>query len=121
MKPLLLILFFFSAGIQAQIKKHEPGKRNNPEKKGYFKTNKKTKATYGIKNVKDDQLKRIINLSQQKETPKKELVKKNNNSDGGSIIYEEMVSVKYKMYLFIGLDAYKNGFLRNDTLILREI
>lgn len=121
MKPLLLILLFLSAGIQAQIKKYELRKRNNPEKKVHLKTNKKAKVTYKTKSLKDDQLKRIINLSQQKENPKKELVKKNNTSDGASIIYEETSSVRYRMYLFVGLSADKDGFLKDNRSVLREI
>lgn len=117
MKPLVLILFFLAAGVQAQIKKRESGKGEKTEKKAHLKTDKKNKMI-GAKSFKDDQVKRIINLSQQKEGPKKEIVKKN-NEDRGAIIYEETSSVRYRMYLFIGLD--KDYFFKNNTLILREI
>lgn len=101
MKLLVIILLFLAAGVQAQINKHEYGKGRKPEKKAYLKTDKKNKMI-GAKNFKDDQMKRIINLSQEKEGPRKEMVKKSNNDDRGAVIYEETSSVRYRMYLFIG-------------------
>lgn len=121
MKYLLLILLFLSTGMNAQMKKQIPGKVKKIEKKSGFKKNKKTGfKKYSMKNFRDEDIKRIINLSQQNDTPKKEIVKKN-NSGGGSIIYEETSSMKYKMYLFIGLDASKSGSLYDEKLVIRDI
>ncbi|MCS4301325.1 hypothetical protein [Chryseobacterium sp. BIGb0232] len=118
MKQLFFILLFISVGIQAQIKKTDSGKRSNIENKKRFKSYKKA-GNYGIKSSKDDQVKRIINLSQQTDNSKKEIVKKNDN--GGLIIYEERSSVRYRMYLFIGLDAGTDSFLRDNKLMTRGI
>lgn len=122
MKHLLLILFFLSTGMHAQMKKHVPGTVKKTEKKAGFKKSKKAGVKkYGMKTFRDEEIKRIINLSQQNDMPKKEIVKKNNSSGGGSIIYEETSSMKYKMYLFIGLDRNNVQSLYDDRLIIREI
>ncbi|MDN3691969.1 hypothetical protein QWZ06_06735 [Chryseobacterium tructae] len=118
MKQLFFILLFFSIGIQAQIKKQKPGKVNRVENKLYSKSNKKPQ--YGTKNLKDEQVKRIINLSQQKDRPKNEIVKKNTDDEKGTVIYEETSFIRYKM-LFIGLETNKDAFSEDKRLVLRDI
>ncbi|MGL6129164.1 hypothetical protein [Chryseobacterium artocarpi] len=121
MKYLLFILLFLSFGMNAQLKKAIPGKVKKIEKKAGFKKNKKASVKkYAMKAFRDEDIKRIINLSQQNDAPKKEIVKKN-NSGGGAIIHEEISSMKYRMYLFIGMDAGKESSLYDEKLMIREI
>lgn len=115
MKQFFLILLFFSAGFQAQIKKQKLRKANRVENKVGFKGNKKPK----LKSFKNEQVNRIINLSQQRDCPKNEIVKKNTADDRGIIIYEETSFIRYKM-LFIGLEAGGNPFLEDKRLVLRD-
>ena len=122
MKYLLFILLFLSSGMNAQLKKATPGKVKKIEKKAGFKKNKKAGVQkYAMKAFRDEDIKRIINLSQQNDAPKKEIVKKNNSNSGGAIIHEEISSMKYRMYLFIGMDAGKESSLYDEKLIIREI
>lgn len=118
MKKLFLILLLFSVGIQAQTKKQMSEKVNKAKYKTYCKNSKKAKCR--MKSDKDEQVKRIINLSQEANDSKKELVKKNNSADRGSIIYEETFSVR-RMYLFVGLNVVKNRFLKDDNWVIKEI
>ncbi|MGN7863005.1 hypothetical protein [Chryseobacterium sp. 22458] len=102
MRLLLFALLFLSAGVQAQIKQHENGRVNKVQKKTGFKKTKKIQAkNYGLKNFRDDEVKRIINLSQQNDnTTKKEIVRK--NSGGYEYFnYEETRSSRTRLYLFI--------------------
>lgn len=120
MKQLFFILLFFSVGIHAQTKKQKFEKMSQVGKKLYFKGAKK--AQYGAnKSLKDEQMKRIINLSQQNDSSRKEVVKKNTDHDKGAIMYEETSYLSYRRYHFIGLDSNKNVYPRDNRLVLRDI
>lgn len=102
MKSLIFIMLFLSAGIHAQIKKQEHGKVSKVQKKTYTKKQNKAKVKrIGMKSFKDEEVKRIIDLSQQNDnTGKKELVRKN-GSGYEYFDYEETRSSRTRMYLFI--------------------
>lgn len=102
MKSLLFIMLFLSVGIQAQVKKQGHGTVNKVQKKTHLKKQRNAKIkNYGMKAFKDEEVKRIIDLSQQNDnTAKKELVRK--NSSGYEYFdYEETRSSRTRMYLFI--------------------
>lgn len=103
MKPLLFILLFLSAGIHAQVKKQEHGKVNTIQKKKSVKKQKKAKVkTYGMKNFRSEEEKRIINLSQQNDNAyKKDIVRKNSGGGSESFGYEEIRSSRTRLYLFV--------------------
>ncbi|WP_278379827.1 hypothetical protein [Chryseobacterium arthrosphaerae] len=103
MRLLLFTLLFLSAGAQAQIKKDEHGRVNKVQKKTGFKKTKKTHTkNYGLRNFRDDEVKRIINLSQQNDTtPKKEIVRKNSSGGYEYFDYEETRSSRTRLYLFV--------------------
>ena len=94
MKQLFIILLFLSVGAQAQVKKHG-GKKI--EKRTVLKKKKKSIA----KNFRDKEEKRIIDLSQQNDGPRKEIVKKSSASKTESFDYEETRSSRARLYLFI--------------------
>lgn len=106
MKSLVFILLFLSAGIQAQVKKQEHGKRHSIHKKKNLKKQKNAKIeSDGLKNFRDEEERRIINLSQQNDNAyKKDIVRK---SSGGSesFGYEETRSSRTRLYLFVSIEG----------------
>ncbi|MGH1518253.1 hypothetical protein [Chryseobacterium sp. JK1] len=94
MKQLFIILLFLSVGAQAQVKKQG---RKKIEKRTVLRKNKKSI----VKNFRDKEEKRIIDLSQQNDGPRKEFVKKSSASKVESFDYEETRSSRTRLYLFI--------------------